>query len=53
MIWIIAGFGAVVVTAYIAYHVGYVRGYSAGMAYGMDKLEDYHQHTIKNMQSLK
>jgi hypothetical protein len=37
----------------VAYGVGYVRGYKAGMAYGMEKLEDYHQHTLTNLRSMK
>jgi hypothetical protein len=48
--WIIAGVWVGFVVAYIIYHVAYVRGYTAGLAYGMEKLEDYHQYTLKNLQ---
>jgi hypothetical protein len=47
-------FGAVLfVCGYVAYHVGYVKGYKAGMTYGMERLEDYHQHTLANLRSMK
>jgi hypothetical protein len=50
--WIIAGVWIGFVIAYVTYHIGYVRGYKAGLAYGMEKLEDYHQHTLTNLRGL-
>jgi hypothetical protein len=51
--WIIAGVWIGFVLGYVAYHVGYWRGYKGGLAYGMDKLADYHEYTIKNLRGLK
>jgi hypothetical protein len=49
LLWVISG----VFIAYIAYQVGYLMGYTAGLDYGMKKLEDYHQHTLTNLRSMK
>jgi hypothetical protein len=50
--WIIAGTWIGFVIAYVTYHIGYVRGYKAGLAYGIEKLEDYHQYTLTNLRGL-
>jgi hypothetical protein len=49
LLWVISG----VFIAYIAYQVGYLMGYTAGLDYGMKKFEDYHQHTLTNLRNMK
>lgn len=34
------------------YYYGYYRGFCAGMNYGMDKLKDYHEYTLNNLNKL-
>ena len=41
------------IIGYVAFILGYVRGYKAGLAYGAKGLEDYHQHTMAGLRSLK
>ena len=38
--------------AYNFYWKGYTTGYKDGLAYGKEKLDEYHEYTIKNLRSL-
>ncbi len=47
------GIGTAILGIFVAYGIGHVRGYSEGLAYGRKALEDYHEHTMKNIKSLR
>jgi hypothetical protein len=36
---------------YVAYQVGYLRGYGAGLAYGMEKLKEFHEYVRTGLQT--
>jgi hypothetical protein len=40
------------IIAFVAYHCGYMNGYSVGMDYGREKLKEYHEYTMKGLNGL-
>ena len=39
-------------SAYAFYSLGYLKGYTAGLAYGSKGLQEYHEYTMNSLQNL-
>jgi hypothetical protein len=50
--WILPTLSITSVTIYAVYCIGYVRGYKAGLAFGMEKLEEFHKYVQTGLRNI-